>query len=44
MGIVAVFVRPAGRLDRAVQRDMFDDPDLSHSASVADFPRMVVTR
>ena len=26
---VAVFARPAGGLDHAVQRDMFDDPDLS---------------
>jgi hypothetical protein len=25
-----VFARPAGGLDHAVQRDMFDDPDLSH--------------
>jgi hypothetical protein len=27
---VVVFVRPAGGLDHAVQRDVFDDPNLSH--------------
>src|SRR5262249_33480272 len=30
---IAVFVRPAGGLDHAVQRDLFDDPDLSHGVS-----------
>lgn len=30
MRVVAVFVPSAGRLDHAVQRDVFDDPDLSH--------------
>ena len=34
VGIVAVFARPAGRLDDAVQRDVFDDLDLSHVVSL----------
>jgi hypothetical protein len=32
IGVVAVFARPAGGLDHAVQGDMFNDPDLSHSS------------
>src|SRR3954467_15085330 len=30
MRVVAVFVPSAGRLDHAVERDLLDDPDLSH--------------
>src|SRR5213592_4848273 len=30
MRVVTVFVPSAGRLDHAVQRDLFDDLDLSH--------------
>jgi hypothetical protein len=28
--IVAAFIPSAGRLDHAVQRDVLDDPDVSH--------------
>src|SRR5205807_7677545 len=31
--VVAAFVPSAGRLDHAVQRDLFDDPDVSHFES-----------
>ena len=30
------FIRAAGRLNHAVQRDMFDDFELSHSESLAN--------
>jgi hypothetical protein len=39
VGVVAVFARPAGGLDHAVQRDMFDDPDLSHGVSTPNWQR-----
>jgi hypothetical protein len=31
--VVRIFVRAAGSLDHAVERDIFDDPALSHAAS-----------
>ena len=30
---VVIFLRTAGALNHAVQRDMFDDPNLSHAVS-----------
>jgi hypothetical protein len=33
VGVVAVFVGPAGGLDYAIQRDVFHDLDLSHAVS-----------
>jgi len=34
--VVAIFIRAAGSLDHAVQRDMFDDFELSHSEPLAN--------